>query len=35
MTLAMQSFDLFVRYEGAAGDGSTMQGGSAGLRFTF
>jgi hypothetical protein len=35
MTLAMRSFDVFVRYEGAAGDGLTVQGGSAGLRFAF
>jgi hypothetical protein len=35
LALAVQSLDLFVRYEGAAGDGSSVQGGSAGLRFTF
>lgn len=35
LTLATQSCDLFVRYDGVAGHGSTVQGGSAGLRFTF
>jgi hypothetical protein len=35
MTLAMPSLDLFVRYEGLAGDGASVQGGSAGLRFIF
>lgn len=35
MTLALRSFDLFVRYEGTAGSGATMQGGTGGLRFLF
>jgi subtilase-type serine protease len=35
LTLATPSFNLFVRYDGATGDGSNVQGGSAGLRFTF
>ena len=35
MTLALRSFDLFVRYEGTAGNGATMQGGTGGLRFLF
>jgi len=35
LTLATPSLDLFVRYEGVAGDGASVQGGSAGLRFTF
>jgi len=34
-TLATQSFDLFVGYEGAAGDGASLQGGRVGGRFTF
>jgi outer membrane autotransporter protein len=35
MTLAMPSLDIFARYEGLAGDGASVQGGSAGLRFIF
>ena len=35
MTLAMPSADIYVGYEGAAGDGSSLQGGTAGIRFTF
>ena len=35
VTLATQSFDLFVGYEGAAGNGSSLQGGSVGARFAF
>jgi hypothetical protein len=35
MTLALRSFDLFVRYEGTAGSGATMQGGTGGLHFLF
>jgi hypothetical protein len=33
MTLALRSFDLFVRYEGTAGSGTTMQGGTGGMRI--
>ena len=35
MTLAMPSADIYVDYEGATGDGSSLQGGTAGIRFTF
>jgi outer membrane autotransporter protein len=35
MTVQTPSFELFARYEGATGDGETVQGGSAGLRITF
>jgi hypothetical protein len=35
MTLALRSFDLFVRYDGTAGSGATMQGGTGGLHFLF
>ncbi|MFZ1991695.1 MAG: autotransporter domain-containing protein, partial [Alphaproteobacteria bacterium] len=35
VTLAMQSLDLFVGHNGAAGDGASLQGGSVGGRFTF
>jgi outer membrane autotransporter protein len=33
--LAMPSADIYLGYEGAAGDGSSLQGGSAGIRLTF
>ena len=32
---SMPGFDLFLRYEGTAGSGSYLQGGTAGLRATF
>jgi uncharacterized protein with beta-barrel porin domain len=32
---SMPGFDLFLRYEGTAGGGSYLQGGTAGLRFIF
>jgi outer membrane autotransporter protein len=35
MTLAMPAFNLFARYDGSAGGGSTIQGGSAGVRLVF
>jgi uncharacterized protein with beta-barrel porin domain len=35
MTLAMPSFNLFVRYDGSAGGGAMIQGGSAGVRLVF
>jgi hypothetical protein len=35
MTLAMPPFNLFVRYDGSAGGGAMIQGGSAGVRLVF
>jgi len=33
--LATPAADIYLGYEGAAGDGSSLQGGTAGVRFTF
>ena len=35
LALAAPGFDLFARYDGATGDGGSVHGGSAGLRFVF
>lgn len=35
LALATPGFDLFARYDGAAGHGASVHGGSAGLRFVF
>ena len=35
LALAAPGFELFARYDGATGDGGSVHGGSAGLRFVF
>jgi len=35
LALAAPGFELFARYDGAEGDGASVHGGSAGLRFVF
>jgi outer membrane autotransporter protein len=35
VSLAMPAADVYVGYEGAAGDGSSLQGGTAGIHFRF